>query len=126
MENQFKPSVTEAYIPDDGGWTSYKETNVLLISIPRFDQLVQIENKGYSYVWLYDEEMDGHIFCFKLDSGEERAILFKHEHAGRLLQKEEAQELFHIAVASTKLDEIDDDTYLLWLPNVEFTPRPLP
>ncbi len=126
MEDQFKPSLTEAYIPEDGGWTSFNGINVLLLSIPQIDQLVRIQNKGYSYVWLYDKEMDGHIFCFKLNSGEERAVLFKNENAGRLLLKEEAKDLFHIAVASTKLEEINDDTFLLWLPSVEFTPRPLP
>ncbi|MGP4081998.1 hypothetical protein ACTWQL_19105 [Pseudalkalibacillus sp. R45] len=126
MDNQYTPSVTEAYMPEDGGWTTFRETPVLLLSFPKFDQLVQIDNRGYSYVWLYDEGMEGHVFCFKLNSGEERALLFKNDHAGKLLLEQEAQALFHIALTSTMLEEMDDDTPLLWLPNIEFTPRPTP
>ncbi|MGM7702446.1 hypothetical protein ACSVDE_12030 [Pseudalkalibacillus sp. Hm43] len=120
MNNHYSPSITEAHTPEDGGWTTYEDSPVLLISIPAFGDLVHIENKGYSYAWLWDESCNGHIFCFKLNSGEERAILFAEQFAGKLLKEPEAREIFHIALTASELTEMDDDTTILWLPGIEF------
>lgn len=119
MKNHYTPSVTEAHSPEDGGWTNYEDTNVLLLSVPSFDDIVHIENKGYSYAWLWDDETRGHIFCFKLNTGEERAILFSDDHAGKLLKEPEGQVVFHIAMTSRSLEDLDDETPVLWLPGIE-------
>jgi hypothetical protein len=119
MKNHYIPSVTEAHSPEDGGWTNYDDTNVLLLSVPSFKNIVHIENKGYSYSWLWDDETRGYIFCFKLNSGEERAIFFTDDYAGKLLKEPEGQEVFHIALTSSPLKELDDETSVLWLPGIE-------
>ncbi|MCF6138345.1 hypothetical protein [Pseudalkalibacillus berkeleyi] len=124
MNNTYTPSITEAHTPDDGGWTTYGESNVLLLSIRQFTELVQLENKGYSYAWLWDESSNGYIFCIKLNSGEERAILFAEDHAGKLLMESEGSGVFTIALTSLPLEQVDDATTILWLPGIELNPQP--
>lgn len=124
MNQKYYPTVTEAVLPDDGGWTNAGDRVVLLLSLSSFSELIHMSFETYDYAWLYDPEKDSYLFCFKLDNGEERAISFSKEYAGRLLQDKEADGLFDIAITSLPFEELQEDSDYLYLPDIRLDRHP--
>lgn len=117
MTGKYEPTVTEGQYPEDGGWTE----NILLLSIPKFHDVIQVEVEKFDYAWLYNKEVDAYIFCFRFSNEAERAIIFHVKHAGQLLMEPQAFETFSIAITSKAFEEMTDDTPYLYLPDIRLT-----
>jgi len=124
MTERYIPRVQEAAIPEDGAWAELGNENVLVLSIPEWEEVVERTYKGYRYAWLYDREKKTYIFCFRLEDGTEQAVAFPKDHAGLLLQDGRAYEPFSILITSRPLAEADDDTPSLLLRKVRLRRHP--
>jgi len=126
MSKRYIPKVTEAVVPEDGGWAELKNEDVLVLSIPEWDQdeLVGTPTKSIQYVWLYDRVGDAYLLCFKINDEMEKAIAFGKEHAGMLLTHQQAYQPFSIVITSSSLEELKEDTSYLYLPKIELKRHP--
>lgn len=119
MTKEYQPQVTEGYHPEDGGWTKLEQP-VLLLSLPVFaDEWIHQDVKAYDYAWLFDKQQNSYIFCFRLHSGVEKAILFQANYAGRLLLEPEAYQKFTIAITNQDFNQLTDESDYLLLENIE-------
>ena len=124
MTERYIPRVQEAAIPEDGAWAELGNENVLVLSIPEWEKVVERSYRGYRYVWLYDREKRTYIFCFRLKDGTEKAIAFPRDHAGMLLQDGRAYDPFSILITARPLAEADEDTPSLLLRKVKLIRHP--
>lgn len=124
MSKKYIPQVTEAAIPDDGGWANLSQESALILSVPDWDEIVGRSTEGYEYVWLYDREADAYILCFRLSDQTEKALAFPKDHAGLLLQDQRAYEPFSLLITSRALAEVDEGTRMLFLGDVELKRHP--
>ncbi|MFT4414932.1 hypothetical protein ACLM5H_13815 [Fredinandcohnia humi] len=106
----YRPTITQGIYPEDAGWTSENQTNILLISAPLLSEILSFTTDPFDYAWLYDEELDAYIFCFRLQNQQEYAILFQKEHAGRLLIEQVAYEEFSIVLTDQPFEMIKEET----------------
>lgn len=126
MSGSYHPKITEGIHPTDGGWTSdVGGHSILLLSLPEFTGFVGCSFDSFDYMWLYDRDLKAYIFCFRLSDGAENAVLFQREHAGILLTDTSAYEPFHMAVTNHALDEVNDETDLFFLPNIQLQRSPV-
>ena len=118
LTQKYVPKVTEGIYPEDGGWTSDENGNVLLLSVPLLAPIIQTTVTKFDYSWLYDETINAYIFCFKLNGEKESAIVFQSEHAGQLLITEEAVKEFSIAITEAPFEQLTDQSTYLYLPKI--------
>jgi hypothetical protein len=114
----YHPSISEGFVPEDGGWTKDGGKDVLLLSVPELKESVALQIKSLDYAWLFDQTNDAYILCFRLNRESEYAIIFHSKHAGRLLLDAEAYETFNVAITSQSFEHIHDETPYLYLPNI--------
>lgn len=123
MSKRYIPRVTEAAVPEDGGWAELENEDVLVLSIPDWD-LVGTPTESFQYAWLYDRVSDAYLLCFKINDETEKAIAFAKEHAGLLLTQKQAYSPFSIAITSHSLEQLDEQVGYLYLPNIELKRHP--
>ncbi|MCH1625371.1 hypothetical protein [Fredinandcohnia quinoae] len=116
--SNYTPSVTEGIYPEDAGWTVEKGNNVLLLSIPVLTEIMTYHIYTFDYTWLYHEELDAYIFCFRLQNDKEFAILFQKDHAGMLLMEGEAYEEFTLVITDQDFKKLNDDSKYITLSNI--------
>ncbi|MGO4890056.1 hypothetical protein ACJ2A9_20105 [Anaerobacillus sp. MEB173] len=119
MVKKYEPTISEGVYPSDGGWSKDNGRDILILSIPEFADLMNIEYNSYHYAWLYDKNLNAYIFCFRLDHGEERAVIFHAEHAGVLLTEEMAYQSFQIAITDASFENLTEKTSYLLLNEIE-------
>jgi hypothetical protein len=116
------PQVSTGYYPEDAGWASRPDgENILLLCIPEFNYLITFQVKSYDYTWLYNQELDAYIFCFKVNKQSEHAVIFKKDHAGVLLQEEFAFKPFTIAITHKDLGTISEKDPVFLLNDIEIS-----
>ncbi|SFS31170.1 hypothetical protein [Marininema halotolerans] len=123
-EERYVPQVTSAAIPEDGGWAELSKENVLILSIPEWEDLMEQSAVGYKKVWMYDRKADAYIFCFRLPDGTERAVAFAKDHGGLLLRDQRAFKPFSILLTAQPIGEGDDSTSMLLLSDVSLKRHP--
>lgn len=121
---KYVPRVREAAIPEDGGWAELSGEQVLILSVPEWEELVGRPTEGYRYVWMYDRQADAYLFCFRLEDGTERALAFAKDHGGLLLQDERVKETFSLLVTARSLAEVDEATSMLLLRGITLKRHP--
>jgi hypothetical protein len=107
------PNISEAHIPNDGGWTEDSGVPVLLLSIPSLESFIPISVDKYSYTWLYEKELDAYVLCVQINKNEEFGILFSQQEAGQLLLDADAYGEFTVVICKEALEEIEDSTTYL-------------
>ncbi|MDR6225743.1 hypothetical protein [Desmospora profundinema] len=121
---KYVPHVREAAIPEDGGWAELSGEQVLILSVPEWEELVDRSAEGYRYVWMYDRKADAYIFCFRLEDGTERALAFAKDHGGLLLADERARGSFSLLVTARPLEDVKDETPMLLLQGITLKRHP--
>ncbi|PTM56526.1 hypothetical protein [Desmospora activa] len=121
---KYVPRVREAAIPEDGGWAELSGEQVLILSVPEWEGLVDRSAEGYRYVWMYDRQADAYLFCFRLEDGTERALAFAKDHGGLLLRDERIQGTFALLVTARPLAAVEDDTPMLLLRGITLKRHP--
>jgi hypothetical protein len=107
MSKRYVPKIKEAAIPEDGGWVEGQAGPVLLLSIPEWDIEKIYKTPVQAYVWMYDRQQNAYLFCFRLQTGEEKAIAFLSDHAGLLLKETHANSSFSLMITSESLQEAE-------------------
>jgi hypothetical protein len=125
MKSTYEPTISEGIFPEDAGWTSDGDETVLLLSVPELSSLIGRDVQHYSYAWLFDKQLDAYILCFQLNSQDEYAIIFKADHAGRLLLEKEAYESFTIAITSVPFEDLKETSSYFMLKNIHITRQPI-
>jgi hypothetical protein len=125
MKEQYEPSISEGYAPEDAGWTSSGQEPILLLSVPELEQIIGKSYRSFSYAWLYDKANDAYILCFQIDKNEEYAIFFAGTHAGQLLMEKEAYESFTIAITNLPFEGLTDESKYFMLHQIELERHPL-
>jgi hypothetical protein len=116
----YTPQVSTGYYPEDAGWASRPDgENLLLLSMPDLSYLLTFQVNSYDYAWLYDQELDAYIFCFKINNKSENAIMFKKDHAGVLLQEECALNPFTIVITDKGFENLRETDPVFQLNNIE-------
>lgn len=121
----YKPSIKEGVYPDDAGWTQDGSKNILLLSIPMLSHVIRQTVTKFDYAWLYNKEIDAYIFCFKLSNGQEYAIFFQVDHAGRLLMDQNAYEEFSIVLTDKAFNVLTEDSEFITLSNIRLVRQPI-
>jgi hypothetical protein len=117
---EYIPQVSTGYYPEDAGWASRPDgENLLLLSIPDFNFLLTVQVNSYDYAWLYDQELDAYIFCFKINNKTEHAIIFRKDHAGILLQEEFALKPFTLVITHKDLEALTENDPVFTLNDIE-------
>lgn len=124
MSERYIPKVTEAAIPEDGGWAELENEDVLVLSIPDWEEIVGVSIEALQYVWMYDRLEDAYLLCFKINNKIEKAIAFAKEHAGLLLTHQHAYQPFSILITSDSLENSNEKTPYFYLPKVELKRHP--
>ncbi len=124
MSERYIPKVTEAAIPEDGGWAELENEDVLILSIPDWDEIGGVTMESFQYVWLYDRLEDAYLLCFKINGELEKAIAFAKDHAGLLLTHQNAYQPFSILITSDALGTLNEQTPYFYLPKVELKRHP--
>lgn len=124
MSERYIPKVTEASIPEDGGWAEVENEDVLVLSIPEWKEIADLSIKSFQYVWMYDRQENAYILCMKLNEKVEKAIAFAKEHAGLLLTHQNAYQPFSILITPEALDQSNEQTPYLYLPKIELKRHP--
>jgi hypothetical protein len=112
MSKRYLPKIKEAAIPEDGGWIEGQAGPILVLSIPEWD-IPKINNTPIqAYVWMYDRQQNAYLFCFRLQTGEEKAIAFLADHAGLLLKDNYANETFSLMITSEALQQAEQALFI--------------
>ncbi|MDP4085864.1 MAG: hypothetical protein Q8934_14755 [Bacillota bacterium] len=119
---EYIPQVSTAYYPEDAGWANRPNgENILLLCIPDLSYLITIQIESFHYAWLYSQDLDAYIFCFKINNKQEHAVIFKRDHAGVLLQQEFAFSPFTIVVTHKDLNTLTEKDPVLMLSDIELS-----
>jgi hypothetical protein len=127
MIENYIPSVKEGVYPNDGGWLENEQDRpTLVLSIPEFLHFINVPIPKFDYAWLYNQEINAYIFCFRLKGLQqiEKTIIFHEEHAGILIKDENAFKHFDISITSEHLEDVNEETNYLYLPNITITRHP--
>ncbi len=117
----YSPNISEAHIPYDGGWTEEIGTPVLLLSVPTIPIEMTTNIHKFSYMWLYEKEMDAYVLCVLLNNQEEFGLIFSQKEAGQLLLDSDAYEEFTLVITKEQLDHLTDNTLHLSFPKISLT-----
>lgn len=118
----YQPQVSTGYYPEDAGWASRPTgENILLLCIPDFSYLITVQVKNYNYAWLYNQELDAYIFCFKINNQQEHAVIFKKDHAGVLLQEKFAFSPFTVAITHKDFETLREKDPVFMLNDIEIS-----
>lgn len=116
----YMPQVSTGYYPEDAGWASRPDgENLLLLSIPDLRFLLTFQVNSYDYAWLYDQELEAYIFCFKINNKSESAVIFQRDHAGILLQEEFALKPFTVVITEKDFEHLSENDPVFQLDNIE-------
>jgi hypothetical protein len=107
----YKPEVSQGYYPEDAGWAQRQDgENVLLLCVPQYSYLITFQVNSYEYAWLYDEDIDGYIFCFKINKKFEQAFILLEEYANKP---------FTVAITHKEFATIGERDPVFMLKNIE-------
>jgi hypothetical protein len=117
---EYIPQISTGYYPKDAGWVSMQnEENILLLCVPELNHLITFHINNYDYAWLYNQELDAYIFCFRINHKFEHGVIFQKEHAGILLQDDEfASNPFTIAVTDKELENLKEEDSVFMLKDI--------
>lgn len=119
---EYVPSISKGYYPEDAGWAKRPDgENILLLCIPEYSYLLTIQVKSYEYAWLYNNELDAYVFCFRINNKSEQAIIFKRDHAGVLLNETFAYSPFSVAITHKDFAYLTEKDPVFMLNNIELT-----
>lgn len=119
---EYTPQISTGYYPEDAGWANGQDhENILLLCIPELSHLLTFQVKSYDYAWLYNQELDAYIFCFRLNNKLEQGIIFQKDHAGILLRDELALKSFTIAITDKELETLNEREPVFMLGDILWT-----
>lgn len=117
----YSPNLSEAHIPNDGGWTEENRTPVLLLSVPTIPIEMTTNIHKFSYTWLYEKEMDAYVLCIQLNNQEEFGLIFSQKEAGVLLLDADAYSEFTVVITTEQMENLKEDTPYLSFPKISLT-----